>query len=665
MLNKDLERRYNTAEKVVRDLNEFLAKDSWQEEVEEARKAFMKQEADRSFKGIKGAIGSSERIKAVRERVDEHIALKKERKAAKVRRSKQRTKVTWLRTGFVCLVLISLMAVVFSDHTSITRIKGMFSKIGIGGVDNLSVSQNGRQIIVEWDTAELTSCQIRLLAPVAQNFYTESNSKFVLHHSCIVEGAFADGATLEFIIIDNDGTESPIYTHIFQYKPLIDKFAIDCGVVTAFVDIATRDVSNCTLNIKSASRGGALLTPVASESTTSQTSSPHSLFFVSQCPAKKHSFSISALPSGKDYIAELKITCPPSRPGAALVVEKSMRKFSTKEPEFTDLFVVPSGKQITATPLVTDNELIFSSDDCFLYSISPGNGNLLWKVSTGTPVAGSPVMENNVIILNLVNGTIMGVNRTDGSVLWSLTTPFPWSQTPALSGNGLMCLISAKGRISIWSISEQKEKSFVETGREINCPPLFADGFIYVVDSLGYLSCRNGSTGLELWNYRTGNKLLATPSVWDKYLFLPAMDSNFYVIYRNRGVVSWRKHLGNSSAAVAQVKEAGSSPGQSEVNILYLIAQSKDITRLVKINAFGGTTLWDVSVEKNLKGTPVISEGRVYAAGTDGVLHCYSAVDGLKLWSLDTGTEISGAPFVTEGYIFVANYKGSIIRIRD
>ena len=564
------------------------------------------------------------------------------------------------------IVLLSSLVVVFSDATSVTRLKNLFSKMGLGSVSNLTVSQSGKQVIVEWETPELSCGQVRLLSPVSQHFEAKTGSQPVFHHSCVIEGSCKDGEKLEFVILGDDSVESPTYSHNFYYKPLIDKFTVDGGVVNAFFEVSTSKATTCTLMVQSDLKSGAPLSNnMVSVAQTKQTSGIQCLFFASTVHGMTHSFSVSALPSGKAYVAQIKVTCPPELAGAATINEHSQKRFSTKEPEFSDFFVTASGKELSGTPLVTDNELIFTSDDGSLYSLSFSTGKLLWQVFAGAPVAGSPVIQKGTIILNLVDGTVLGINQTDGKVLWSKATSFNWSQTPVLQGNDSMALVSDKGRISLWSIGDKKEKSFVETGKEVQCSPLAADGYLYVADTLGFLTCMDGVTGRQQWTYRTGNKLIATPGVWGKYLFLPAMDGNFYSIYRNRGVVSWRKQFGNMRAPVALVTEAGSLPNQSDVNILYFIAVSKNLTRLVKLNTNGGATLWDVPVERNLQGTPFVSEGRIYVAGTNGLVCCFSARDGMKLWSVDTGGEIRGNPVVADGDLFVANYKGSIVRIRD
>ena len=110
--------------------------------------------------------------------------------------------------------------------------------------------------------------------------------------------------------------------------------------------------------------------------------------------------------------------------------------------------------------------------------------------------------------------------------------------------------------------------------------------------------------------------------------------------------------------------------------------------------------VWGVSTADGFHGTPVISDGRVYAASfggevvaadevsgellwthnvgapvvgsmsgvgdlvfvgdTEGVLHALDAMTGAKVWEFRTGDQISATPVVVDGTLYLASWDGAL-----
>lgn len=115
---------------------------------------------------------------------------------------------------------------------------------------------------------------------------------------------------------------------------------------------------------------------------------------------------------------------------------------------------LPVKVDVTSTPLVTDNEIIFGTSEAGLMALDKETLELKWNYRTGTslvftgpytlkPAASietSPVSAGNVVYVGASDGVIYGINKTDGTLLWKHETGAPVLATVALSGNMLFAV---------------------------------------------------------------------------------------------------------------------------------------------------------------------------------------------------------------------------------
>lgn len=76
-----------------------------------------------------------------------------------------------------------------------------------------------------------------------------------------------------------------------------------------------------------------------------------------------------------------------------------------------------SEEQTFSTPAVTDDRVIYASDDGFIYSVERDDGTLVWKFDTqGMPY--SPVVAGGKVVA-VADGYLFLINQKDGKELWS------------------------------------------------------------------------------------------------------------------------------------------------------------------------------------------------------------------------------------------------------
>lgn len=113
---------------------------------------------------------------------------------------------------------------------------------------------------------------------------------------------------------------------------------------------------------------------------------------------------------------------------------------------------LPFWVDVTSTPLLTDNEIIFGSSKDGLIAIDGQTFELKWKLRTNdalvltSPYAGnysesietSPIWAGGVVYVAASDGIIYGVDKENGQLIWRYKTGAPILGSLAVSGNALI-----------------------------------------------------------------------------------------------------------------------------------------------------------------------------------------------------------------------------------
>ena len=70
--------------------------------------------------------------------------------------------------------------------------------------------------------------------------------------------------------------------------------------------------------------------------------------------------------------------------------------------------------------------------------------------------------------------------------------------------------------------------------------------------------------------------------------------------------------------------------------------------------------IWSYDLNHHSCSTPAIVEGLVFAADTQGVLHCIDAATGKPVWTQDLGAEIWASPMVADGKVYLGTRRGEL-----
>ena len=101
------------------------------------------------------------------------------------------------------------------------------------------------------------------------------------------------------------------------------------------------------------------------------------------------------------------------------------------------LWAFNSDGGIFSTPLITDTQIIFGSDDGFVYALNH-LGELQWRFQTQDKVFASPLKHGEQIYIGSLDGYLYAIDADTGSMQWRFKTGAAVDSSVAMAGDKLL-----------------------------------------------------------------------------------------------------------------------------------------------------------------------------------------------------------------------------------
>lgn len=252
-------------------------------------------------------------------------------------------------------------------------------------------------------------------------------------------------------------------------------------------------------------------------------------------------------------------------------------------------FLMPSAYSTNPT-LSTASDIVYVCADNVLYARNASTGDHLWNYTTcGAYICGAPAVkrlytDDVVFVVSSYQSQLSVIYRLNGKtgyVYCNVSIPTRVFCAPTVGGG--MVFIPGDG--SIWALYDYslQQAWWVSTGYGAENTLSIGYGMVYACSSEGwapcggYVSAYNISTGLEVWNYRTGGEH-------------PYIDG---------------------SAAVADGK---------------VFVGAEDDHKIYAFDAITGSVLWTYVTGGSIWSSPSIAHCRLYVGSSDGKLYAFGPV---------------------------------------
>ena len=185
---------------------------------------------------------------------------------------------------------------------------------------------------------------------------------------------------------------------------------------------------------------------------------------------------------------------------------------------------------LQSSPVVHAGKVYAGSLSGTLFVIDAATGKLDWSVGTGDAIRSTPVIAGGRIYFGGWDDHLYAVDLATRKVLWRADTGGVVQSTPAVD-RGRVVVGSRSARLIAYDADTGKEawRHDYADGSWVESSALAANGFFYVgsSDSLK-LSAIAADSGREVWQFKTGGWVWATPVLANGTLYAGAISAHPY-----------------------------------------------------------------------------------------------------------------------------------------
>lgn len=345
---------------------------------------------------------------------------------------------------------------------------------------------------------------------------------------------------------------------------------------------------------------------------------------------------------------------------------------------------------------------------------SAPRGVLKWKYEADGPIYASPAVVNGTIYLATGTGSIVALDAETGDEIWKRNVGGPLNSSPAVAGDSLF-IGRFDGVIEARDLESGDVRWEFMTRARVISSPAVDHGVVYIGSGDGRLYALDAGTGRERWTYRTRGWISSSPAVFEDLVAITSFDGLLHVVNRKTGKKRLDFHLSETprSSATFGERHVIVADGRGRLKAVDWRERTLPMEWLwlkirVQLLYWGMIDtlanqkgfVWGTATGDAFMGTPVISDGLVYAANfggeviaadertgevvwqtqvgspvsgsmsavggavlvgdTDGFLHSLDAGTGALRWQFQTGSRISATPVVVDGVAYVGSWNGTL-----
>src|SRR6185503_3742320 len=145
--------------------------------------------------------------------------------------------------------------------------------------------------------------------------------------------------------------------------------------------------------------------------------------------------------------------------------------------------------------------------------------------------------------------------------------------------------------------------------------------------------------------------------------YIPLAGGTIVALKAKDGQLFWRTEVGGELSA-SPVADESAIYVASETKVQPNETQ-KPAGALRALGREGGVTQWLTPLVRPLRGALTISEGKLFAGGSDGRAYAFDKRTGGVLWSIPFASPFNGQPVLKAGKVYFGNEDGTLLALEE
>lgn len=327
--------------------------------------------------------------------------------------------------------------------------------------------------------------------------------------------------------------------------------------------------------------------------------------------------------------------------------------------------VISGGKVFIAT---VDEDL---KGKAHVDAFNLADGSLIWSYPAANSIKNTIAVEGNTLMAQDTEGNLMAIDTESGKLRWSkkLDVKVLPAIIEGLAIKDGVVYAGNRNALSAYDIKDGrqlwKNKDW-GGGEGTTSTLLIGDGRVYAGAQWNALYCNDAKTGKKLWS-ASDNGIRhrgATPLLRDGLLYFPSSESFFILDAANGRTIVRKPFKKNVDCTSTPLFAAG--------NIIFgtamegLLALDAETLEPKWNNPLSTALIYTVPYTRfpgaQVETSPVLHDGKVYLAASDGKLYCIDPKDGRTIWSYSAGAPFLNTPAIADGYIVAADFGGNLYK---
>ncbi|AYB32140.1 PQQ-binding-like beta-propeller repeat protein [Chryseolinea soli] len=208
------------------------------------------------------------------------------------------------------------------------------------------------------------------------------------------------------------------------------------------------------------------------------------------------------------------------------------------------LWKFKTNSRIRSTPVIQDKSLLVASYDGVLYVLDKTKGTLQWRYETEgahlksedfgwdrNAIDATPVVTNNKIVFGSRDGNLYAVDMTTKTLVWKFTYGPTWSISSPLVHQGKVFVGWSDNKLfSAVDLQTGKEVWKYEAGDYVYSSPVVAGNTVIVGSGDNKLYGFDATNGKVQWTFKTQGSIYSSPVLDSATVYIGSDDGAMYAL---------------------------------------------------------------------------------------------------------------------------------------
>lgn len=325
------------------------------------------------------------------------------------------------------------------------------------------------------------------------------------------------------------------------------------------------------------------------------------------------------------------------------------------------------GDQILSSPSFYSRGMTIGSDDGWLYSFDPENGDLNWKFRTEGEIQSTALIMNNRAYFGSFDKKFycieipMEGNRSQPAEIWSYETDGQ-IMSSAHYFDGSLFFGCHDGFVYRLTLDGELEWRSEITGQLWASPLIDAEnGRLYIGNIQGGFHCISTVDGSRIWSAEV-YEVYSSGCLYKGMVYMPGgEDYRLWAFDAADGSVVWEFNIGYAAYSTPVVSNDMVYFGSFEY-AWCLPAEDPDGSGMITDEEI----IWSTPTYDFQGGSsPLIVDDRLYIGSDDYNMYCFRAGDGGLLWNHSTSGYIYSSPTIHNGSIYFGSSDRTVYCVGD